>query len=354
MSERANCYSSTDGEQDIVFSKLDAQLVMSGVDHVGAYTLDKKKPIRRGSFGLVLGAFGIDGSPVALKISNSTKPKRFELFTKETEMHAAVAQATPYVPTLIDSRVERIVIDTEIEGQRMMVDDVFPALMMEYIHGGSLKDFLYQQSGGLGLSRAARLLRPAALALDTVHTLGYAYRDLKPSNILLRNDAEGVLSDFGAVVPLGEDQEKVMGTYGYMSAEQLSGKSEKENDLFALGITALEAITGEHPVPIESRKVAAEYYAFINSVLYEANLYRLTAGLPVDAQDVLIRACSRNPIDRPENGISFIDTLLSTRQESVTVASPSIESTVRESATGGASQIELYSIQTSTRDVIGG
>ena len=129
-------------------------------------------------------------------------------------------------------------------------------LVQEMIEGSLLRNLI---SRGRPLSQRAvvRLLKDLLPVISFVHSHGVIHRDIKPSNIILRSvDSRYVLIDFGAVKTitnkLADSNTQVtatvgIGTQGYMPSEQSAGMPTVRSDIYALGITAIEALTGRPP-----------------------------------------------------------------------------------------------------------
>lgn len=126
-----------------------------------------------------------------------------------------------------------------------------PYLVMPLLAGGTLKQFLGQP---VAHREAARLLLPIARALDYTHRRDVLHRDVKPSNILLNEDSDPMLTDFG-VAKILEDVEgntltgtgMGVGTPEYMAPEQWLGKSVPASDQYSLGVVFYELVTGRRP-----------------------------------------------------------------------------------------------------------
>lgn len=123
-------------------------------------------------------------------------------------------------------------------------------IAMEYHPGGDLKQRIQR---GMAPKAAENVLRQMASALDYAHTKGYVHRDVKPDNILFREDGSAVLTDFG-IARATDGQTRmtqfgmVVGTPKYMSPEQARGKEVGPfSDLYALGIVFYEMLTGAVP-----------------------------------------------------------------------------------------------------------
>lgn len=130
---------------------------------------------------------------------------------------------------------------TEIDGA--------PAIVMEFVHGRSLKDVIAEGSQNtVDFARKAALhvLRGLALA----HERGIIHRDIKPGNILVSDQNVVKVTDFGlayvAMSPTVTMEGMVLGTPAYMAPEQVRGDEiDARTDLFALGVTLVEIISGE-------------------------------------------------------------------------------------------------------------
>jgi serine/threonine protein kinase len=123
-------------------------------------------------------------------------------------------------------------------------------LVMEYIEGTTLEDELRRHGGKLA---AAQMIDVAIQVLETLeylHELNppVIYRDLKPSNVMLTPDAQAKLIDFGIArhfAPL--TNATMIGTQGYAPPEQYRGKAEVRSDLYALGATMHQGLSGRDP-----------------------------------------------------------------------------------------------------------
>jgi nucleotide-binding universal stress UspA family protein len=150
------------------------------------------------------------------------------------------------MPQLSGPHVPRYIASGEIEDQ--------PYLVMEHVSGETLRPLLDQAP--LPAERVAMLGALAATALHDVHRQGVVHLDVKPSNLLLRENGERriVLIDFGLShherLPdlLAEQFHIPIGTAPYIAPEQVLGvRNDPRSDLFALGVTLYHLATGQRP-----------------------------------------------------------------------------------------------------------
>ncbi len=131
-------------------------------------------------------------------------------------------------------------------------------LVQEFIDGQSLEDEI-EQAGKFTEAQAIALLEAVLPVLDFIHQNHVIHRDLKPDNLVRRRgSSEIVLIDFGAVKEIRTHLitgEKLgltigIGTQGYTPSEQLSGKPRYGSDIYALGMTVIQALTGRAPTDL--------------------------------------------------------------------------------------------------------
>ena len=133
-------------------------------------------------------------------------------------------------------------------------------LVQEFIDGHSISDEC-TPSRRFTETSAVELLHDVLGILDFVHSQQVIHRDIKPSNLIRRQrDGRVVLIDFGAVKEIGtqllsEEEQKFtvgIGTQGYTPSEQLAGRPRYCSDIYALGMTVIQGLTGTQPTQILS------------------------------------------------------------------------------------------------------
>lgn len=189
------------------------------------------------------------------------------------------------------------------------VQDVGPTfIVLDLVDGESLAALLARR-GGLPAAEALRILGEVAGALDHVHAQGVVHRDVKPSNVLVARDGGAKLTDFGIarlawarMTRTGE----LIGSPAYMAPEQIThGKVAPATDLYALGVVAFEALTGERAFP---------HTGLADQLLKVAygkppSARRIRPDLPHEVDGVLARALAREPADRFRSARAFVAAL---------------------------------------------
>lgn len=132
------------------------------------------------------------------------------------------------------------------------VDDLC-YLSMEFARDGDLRKVLAALGSALPPERGERYLRQCLEALDFIHATGVIHRDIKPENILVLNQDEIRLADFGIALLPGDavdisELQKGVGSFSYLPPELVQGiRYDDRSDLYSLGLCFYEALAGFHP-----------------------------------------------------------------------------------------------------------
>ncbi|MCF4966136.1 bifunctional serine/threonine-protein kinase/formylglycine-generating enzyme family protein [Nostoc sp. CMAA1605] len=172
---------------------------------------------------------------------NQTQNRVIEFFEKEAAILERLGKH-PYIPQLL--------------AHFNQDDNLY--IVQEFIEGQDLSREIFPGKR-LSESYVTKLLQDALEILSFVHQQGVIHRDIKPQNLMRRQDVKIILIDFGAVKELGTlminsqgevNSSVVIGTPGYMSYEQYRGKPCFGSDIYALGVMAIQALTGVLPAEL--------------------------------------------------------------------------------------------------------
>ncbi len=210
-----------------------------------------------------------------------------------------------------------------------------PYLVMVYLSGGTLKDRLGKP---MPWQEAIRLLLPIAYALDYVHDHNIINRDVKPSNILMTEKGQPMLTDFGLVKIFGDQDKNTtltssgtgLGTPDYMAPEQWTGEPTALSDLYSLGVVLYEMITGYRPYTADTPAGVLLKQATESLPLPK----KYIPDLPKDVESVLLKVLAKEPSDRYPNMHAFIDELQNLLAGREVAASTYKTKQLREQMTG--------------------
>jgi serine/threonine-protein kinase len=184
-------------------------------------------------------------------------------------------------------------------------------IVMELIEGITLRDHL-NQHGPLTIEQVFQIINPVLSALAAAHRIGIIHRDIKPENILISNDGRIKVVDFGLArntslaQTMTADSSVILGSVSYLSPEQVQrGIADARSDIYAVGIVIFEMLTGNKPFDGESAIQIA--YKHVNEripALSESN-----PAISSKFSDLIYKATSPNPDDRPINAESLLNEL---------------------------------------------
>ena len=201
-----------------------------------------------------------------------------EGFRREAQI---IAQLThPHIVRVLDFDVEQGV----------------PFLVMEYAPRGSLRA-QFPKGTRLPLATVVTCAHQVAEALQYAHERRLIHRDVKPDNMLLRNDGSIILSDFGIVAIAHSTSSRRMegraGTPGYMAPEQMNGEPRPTSDQYALAVTVYEWICGQLPFQGTALEVAMQHM-----MKSPPSLVQQIPTLPQAVEQVVFTALAKDPKER--------------------------------------------------------
>lgn len=272
---------------------------------LGRYELVRE--LGRGAMGVVY--LGMDpkiNRQVAIKTMDLTQYDDTEMslvrerFFKEAETAGRLSH--PNVVTIYDVGEEH--------------DLAFIA--MDYVIGQVMSDFV-RKGRLLPIDMVFKLMRQVAIALDYAHKQGVVHRDIKPSNIMYNTEEQVIkVTDFGiarAAGSTGTNTGSILGSPLYMAPEQLSGiKVDGRADLFSLGVSMYQLLTGE--VPFQGDTLASLAYQVTNVKHIPIREHR--SELPVLTTRLINKLLQKDPDKRFTSGkevAAAIIKVLSTMEE---------------------------------------
>ncbi len=174
-------------------------------------------------------------------------------------------------------------------------------IVMEYVVGRSMADVL-RSTGPLSPDRAAEIASDVAEALSSAHSAGLVHRDIKLGNIIVSDDGQVKVADFGIATALAQRAGdnlthigSVMGTATYFSPEQARGKAlDGRSDLYSLGIVLYEMIVGKPPFTADTSTAVAVKH------VQERPLPPSMLGVSVaqSLEAIILKLLAKNPANR--------------------------------------------------------
>jgi serine/threonine-protein kinase len=184
-------------------------------------------------------------------------------------------------------------------------------MVMEFVDGETLEHKLRQ--GPLPLAQALDYMGQVLSALDFAHAHGVVHRDIKPANMMLTQQGVVKLMDFGIAKATADNKLTMtgttMGSVYYMSPEQIQGAATLDGraDLYSVGVTLYESVTGKRPFDGESQ------YSIMAAHLEKVPLPPITLDprLPQALNDVILMSVAKDPKARFQTAAAFRNALMS-------------------------------------------
>ncbi|MBE7472784.1 MAG: hypothetical protein DPW09_12090 [Anaerolineae bacterium] len=181
-------------------------------------------------------------------------------------------------------------------------EDDISFMAMEFIDGPTLKDELQarQEAGRpFSLKEIARIFIPLCSAIDYAHARQMIHRDLKPANVMINQQGQVVLTDFGITRIIGGTQYTqtgaLSGTPAYMSPEQGQGQhGDERSDIYSLGVMLYEIVTGA--VPFDADTPFVVILKHISEPVPPPS--QIVPDLPKSIEQVILKAMSKEPANR--------------------------------------------------------
>ena len=188
-------------------------------------------------------------------------------------------------------------------------------IVMEYINGKTLKQ-LIKKRGALSLSECIDIMLQLTDGVDHAHASYIIHRDLKPQNIMIQDNGEIKITDFGIAMALNNTQltqtNSVMGSVHYLPPEQASGKGATvKSDIYSMGIMLFELLTGNLPFKGDN----AVEIAFKQIKDDIPSVREINPSIPQSVENIILKATAKNPKNRYNNAREMHDDLLTCLNE---------------------------------------
>lgn len=186
-------------------------------------------------------------------------------------------------------------------------DDGQYYIVMEYVEGKTLKS-LVKRRGALTLPEVIDIMLQLTSAVACAHDSYIIHRDIKPQNVLIKEDGTVKITDFGIAMALNSNEltqtNSVMGSVHYLPPEQANGSGATiKSDIYSLGILMFELLTGKLPFKGENAVEIAikQMREKIPSVC------EINPDIPQSIENVILKACAKNPKNRYDNVLEMHD-----------------------------------------------
>ncbi len=305
-------------------------VVMSDVKTIGKYQV--RQVLGRGGMGVVYQAY-------------------------DPDMDRLVAIKTLHANLLVEDGADNLVSRFRGEARaygRLMHPNIvtcyayeeagdFRYIVLEYVRGRSLKE-MFDERRRFSMAEAAEIMRQLLAALSYSHRNGVVHRDIKPANLLIMDDGQVKVTDFGiARIDTSHLTQtgNIIGSPSYMSPEQFTGVNvDHRTDIFSAGVVFYQLLTGQRP--FEGGDLITAYHAVTSSEPKKPS--SLVSGLPADIDALVSKALEKKPEDRYAGADEFlaaIDRVLPTREHGTRQARLDDAGTVLETAVTPAATMSV-------------
>ena len=288
-------------------------------DKIGKYKLIRE--VGRGATATVyLAEHPQYPDPVALKLVRFDDKAKDE--AKWNRRLMKLLRAERDVSTRLDHPNIIKIFDTTVEKD-------YAYIVMEYFPGTTLEQYCSFQNL-LPLHRVIGMVFKCAMALDYAYRHGIVHRDIKPANILVDDQDNVKITDFGLALNISKksasDSTFIMGvgSPAYMSPEQIKGYPlNQKTDLFSLGVVLFHMLTGR--LPFRAKNPAQLIYKIINTEPPQVS--QINSELPEQLDGVIRRALEKDLYSRYKNGADFAKDLSAVRYKILDDNSAPVDST---------------------------
>ena len=287
---------------ELVCERLESAKLISDLA-IGKYTIDHK--LGEGAWAIVyLGYHMILGRRVAIKLlkyQNAIDQDFRERFVQEAKIIAEMQHRN-----IVN------IYDVEVRFSMLFI-------IMEYLEGTPL-DLVLKRQGRLSVAQVVDILIQVCSGLSYAHERGIVHQDIKPDNLFMLKSGLIKILDFGLACPFGAENIEMEGTLPYMSPEQIeSYPVDARTDLYGLGITAFELLTGRKPYPDDDLAALVEMH--LHKDIPDPREF--VDNLPSQLAEFVMTCCCRKPGERYKDAATAVKVLMRLKEQSVDCVQPS-------------------------------
>ena len=180
-------------------------------------------------------------------------------------------------------------------------------IVMELVDGYTLKQYIEKKSR-LTISECISIAIPIASGIEAAHNNGIIHRDIKPQNVIISKDGKVKVTDFGIAKTTTSNtiSSNVMGSVHYTSPEQARGGfSDEKSDIYSLGITLFEMVTGR--VPFNGDTTVAIAIKHIQEEMPSPRIY--VEDIPISIEQIILKCTQKSPDRRYQKMSEVIEDL---------------------------------------------
>lgn len=264
---------------------------------IGKYTIDHQ--LGKGAWAIVyLGHHRTLGRQVAIKLLKNQiaiEPEFRDRFVLEAKIIAKLQH-------------RNIVNIYDVEERFSML-----FIIMEYLEGTPV-DLILKRKGRLPAGQLVDILIQVCSGLSYAHERGIVHQDIKPDNLFMLKSGQIKILDFGLACPFGTENIEMEGTLPYMSPEQIdSYPVDARTDLYGLGITAFELLTGRKPHPDDDLAALRELH--LNKDIPDPREF--ASNTPPLLAEFIKTCCRRNADGRYQDAETAMKVLMRLKEQSI-------------------------------------
>lgn len=204
-------------------------------------------------------------------------------------------------------------------------------IVMELVEGITLKKYI-EKKARLSVKEAVSIAIQVSMGIEAAHNNHIIHRDIKPQNIIISKEGKVKVTDFGIAKAATSNTitSNVMGSVHYTSPEQArGGYSDEKSDIYSLGVTMFEMLTGR--VPFNGETTVAIAIKHIQEEFPSPREY--VAEIPVCVEQIVLKCCQKSPDRRYQSMSELIadlkQSLISPDEDFVKVADPDEDASTR-------------------------